>query len=89
VAKKLLIKTTKNQTKTNNDQREQTLTTEDEQHGFRKNNEGGHRRSGRVSSSCSHVAPIVFLKENSPVDVMNEIKGTEERFEDNKWVKNR
>jgi hypothetical protein len=32
VAKKLIIKTTKNQTKTNNDQREQTLTTEDEQH---------------------------------------------------------
>jgi len=51
VAKELIKKTTKNQTKTNNDQREQTPTTEDEQHGFRKNNEGGHRSPGRVSSS--------------------------------------
>ena len=51
MAKELIIKTTKNQTKTNNDQREQTPTTEDEQHGFRKNNEGGHRSPGRVSSS--------------------------------------
>jgi hypothetical protein len=61
VAKKLIIKTTKNQTKTNNDQREQTLTNEDEQHGFRKNNEGGHRRSGRVSSSWFVLFSLVIV----------------------------